>query len=104
MTDDSARIGDTVQAMAAASKRMGETSRGRSFVAGASNGESCKNTQFIKDVSVHTFPNENIQSLHTRLAARRLRRRAGPPSYFAFITITKGKSNSVQSRAITSLA
>ena len=40
----------------------------------------------------------------TRLAARRLRRRAGPPSYSAFITITKGKSNSVQSRAITSLA
>ena len=64
MTDDTARIGNTVQAMATASESMRNTSRGRSFVAGAPNGESCKNTQFIKDVSVHTFPNENIQSTH----------------------------------------
>ena len=64
MTDDTARIGDTVQAMTTASKSMENTSCGRSFVAGAPNGESCKNTQFIKDVAIHTFPNENIQSLH----------------------------------------
>eukprot|EP00112_Aurelia_sp_Birch-Aquarium-sp1_P009165 Seg2030.2 transcript_id=Seg2030.2/GoldUCD/mRNA.D3Y31 product="THAP domain-containing protein 4" protein_id=Seg2030.2/GoldUCD/D3Y31 len=37
--------------------------RGRSCVAGAPNGESCMNTQFTKDVSIHAFPNENTQAL-----------------------------------------
>ena len=44
---------------------------------------------------------ENYEN--TRLAARRLRRRAGPPSYFSFLTITKGKRNSAQSCPITFL-
>ena len=44
--------------MATASKSMGNTLRGR--VIGAPGGESCNNTQFIKDLSVHTFPNEKL--------------------------------------------
>ena len=47
---------------------------GGSFVAGAPKGESCKNTQFIKDVSVHTFPKEKIQSLDSRKLSARFAR------------------------------
>ena len=64
MTDDTASIGDNVQAWPLLQKVWEKLRVGGSFVAGAPNGESCKDTQFIKDVSVHTFPNENIQSLH----------------------------------------
>ena len=48
--------------MATAAARKARPSRGRSCVAGAPNGESCKNTQFTKDVSIHTFPNEKSQA------------------------------------------
>ena len=39
----------------------GKSSRGRSCVAGGPNGESCKNTQYTQDVSIHTFPNRSSQ-------------------------------------------
>ena len=32
---------------------------GRSCVAGGPGGQSCKNTQFMEGVSIHTFPDKN---------------------------------------------
>ena len=47
--------------MVTASISKEKTSHGKSFVTGAPNGESGKNAQFIKDVSIHTFPSEGSE-------------------------------------------
>ena len=55
MTDDTARIGANNQAWPLLQKVWEKFRVGGSVVAGAPNGESYKNTQFIKDVSINTF-------------------------------------------------
>ena len=74
MTDETARIGDIAQAWRMLHEvREDFAWKGRIFVTGAPNRESVKNTQFIKVVSIHTFPNEGNESSQSLRYLQRVR-------------------------------
>ena len=93
MTDEAARIGNTVQAW-----RLLQQGREKHSLEGyvSLEHQSCKNTQFIKDVFIHTFPNEgneSSQSLRYLQWVRSGRRRSSPSTLGPTQGIFQNKKN-----------